>query len=69
MRVPLTHLLGGSRRFRLGAVARMIVHYYEVRGSEPAGAGGRAIMNVLARLFRLFGVRPLPRAGAWSRTT
>jgi len=63
--VPLAHHLGGSTKMRLTDVAVMLVHVGEVEGSSPPSRVGAAIMRGFAAVFRLFGARPLPRAGAW----
>ena len=63
--VPLALRLGGRTNMGFRDFCVMVVHAVDVRASTPPSKAAAAIVNGLARLFRLFGARPLPRAAAW----
>lgn len=65
MLVPLAFQLAGRKKFTFREFTTLIVHDVEVRGSAPATRVGAAVMRGLAAMLRLFGAKPLPRAGAW----
>lgn len=64
--VPLAYRLGGREKMRLADFFVMVVHDCEVQGSRPPSRLSQAVFRGLGRVIRLFGARPLPRAGAWS---
>lgn len=63
--VPLAIRMAG-RALKLSDFFVMIVHVGEVNASTPPSRVARGVMRAFARVFRLFGARPLPRVGAWS---
>lgn len=62
--VPLAFRISG-RKLKLSDFFVMMVHVAEVQASRPPSAVALGIMKGFASVFRLFGARPLPRAGAW----
>ena len=62
--VPLAHH-GGGRPLRLRDLPRMLVHDAHVRGSQAPSRVANAVLGGLARVLRLFGVKPLARRGGW----
>ncbi len=62
--VPLAIRMAG-RKLKLSDFFVMIVHVGEVNASTPPSRIGRGVMRAFAGVFRLFGARPLPRAGTW----
>lgn len=63
--VPFALRLGGRREMKLGDFFTMMAHITEVEASRPPSRVVRGVLGSMARLARLFGARPLPRAGAW----
>jgi hypothetical protein len=63
--VPLAIRMGGNRKMKLRDFFVMVAHADEVRASHPPGRIGAALFTGFCKLFRLFGAKPLPRAGAW----
>ena len=62
--VPLAFRIAG-RKMRVSDFFVMMVHVAEVKASTPPSRLALHVMNAFAAVFRLFGARPLPRAGAW----
>jgi mannose-6-phosphate isomerase-like protein (cupin superfamily) len=63
--VPLAVRFAGRKKMGLGDFFTMLAHSAEVEASRPPSRFTRAVFNGMSRLARLFGARPLPRAGAW----
>jgi len=62
--VPLAFRMAG-RKLKLSDFFVMIVHVAEVKSSTPPSRVAHGMMRAFANVCRLFGARPLPRAGAW----
>ncbi len=63
--VPLAIRISG-RKMKLSDFFVMMVHVDEINASTPPSRVARGVLRAFARMFRLFGARALPRAGAWS---
>jgi mannose-6-phosphate isomerase-like protein (cupin superfamily) len=63
--VPLAYRFGGREKIGLAGFCVLVVHDGDVRASRSVSRVKEATFRGLGHLLRAFGVRPLPRAGAW----